>query len=387
LVDALEPYRSMDVENCHADMMRRERESQKLEKEWEVVSAQIESVQTQIDHMVTHDFDPECGFCIQNNQKTVQTVDKLQKMIVEQKERRETIHPQVQELRELMENYADVVEDYGTFVTTDKELAEVNRQLLSGKAKISECKNRVITKRAKLKEVDLNIRKYYQSIDIIEKNAEIDGKIGDLEQLRSELEGTIKLCETKLRDLHGKLQVEKAHKAKILKQITDMEDLEQTVIAYQYYIEAVKRDGVPYELISKVIPSIESEVNHILSQITDFTVELDVDGKNINGRISYGDDRSWPLEMSSGMERFISSLAIRAALITVSNLPKPNFLIIDEGLSVLSSENLMSMTQLFSILKSQFDFIITISHLEAVRDMVENLMEIQIDNGYSKINY
>ncbi|KKL05352.1 hypothetical protein LCGC14_2606860, partial [marine sediment metagenome] len=32
-------------------------------------------------------------------------------------------------------------------------------------------------------------------------------------------------------------------------------------------------------------------------------------------------------------------------------------------------------------------FIIIISHLEAVRDMVDSLMEIQLDDGFSKINY
>ncbi len=166
-----------------------------------------------------------------------------------------------------------------------------------------------------------------------------------------------------------------------------MENLEETIHAYEYYIDAVKRDGVPYELIGKIIPSIESEVNNILSQITDFTVALELDGKNINGRICYSDDRQWSLELSSGMERFISSLAIRVALITVSNLPKPNFLIIDEGLGTLSIDNLMSMHMLFSILRNQFDFLVIISHLEAVRDMVDSLMEIRMDNGYSQINY
>ena len=42
--------------------------------------------------------------------------------------------------------------------------------------------------------------------------------------------------------------------------------------------------------------------------------------------IEYG-----PLELSSGMERFISSLAIRVGLMNVSNLPRTNFLAIDEG--------------------------------------------------------
>ena len=39
----------------------------------------------------------------------------------------------------------------------------------------------------------------------------------------------------------------------------------------------------------------------------------------------------------------------------------------------------MSMNMLFSILKNQFDFLIIISHLDVVRDMVDSLMEIQLD--------
>jgi DNA repair exonuclease SbcCD ATPase subunit len=166
-----------------------------------------------------------------------------------------------------------------------------------------------------------------------------------------------------------------------------MEDLEQQVQAYTFYVEAVKRNGIPYELISKVLPSIQAEINNILSQIAEFTIVLEVDGKNINGKMVYSDNKYWPLEMASGMERFISSLAIRVALITISNLPKPNFLIIDEGIGTLSAENLPNMHTLFSILKNQFDFIIIISHLEAVRDMVDSLMEISLDDGFSRINY
>ena len=387
LAETMQSYTDMDIGNHYEDMMHNERELQKLENELMVVVSRMESAQAQVDHMITHEFDPACEFCVRNNQKMVQTTNQLKISLDEQTHRKSALEPQVLDIRSLMANYDDVVEDYNESVVTNRELFDIDRQLLSTKAQISDAKSRITSKKAKLKDVEANIKKYYKSVDIIEKNAEIDEKIGELEQTQRELEDEIKLRETKLRGLHGKLQVEKAHKTKILKQIADMEDLEQTINAYQYYVEAVKRNGVPYELISKVIPSIESEVNNILSQIADFTIGLEVDGKNINGRISYGDDRHWPLEMSSGMERFISSLAIRVALITVSNLPKPNFLIIDEGLGVLSSENLMSMHQLFSILKNQFDFIIIVSHLEAVRDMVDSLMEIKMDNGYSKINY
>ena len=45
------------------------------------------------------------------------------------------------------------------------------------------------------------------------------------------------------------------------------------------------------------------------------------------------------------------------------------------------------MQTMFQILKDQFEFILVISHLEAIRDMVDNLMEIEKVNGYSKIVY
>ena len=44
---------------------------------------------------------------------------------------------------------------------------------------------------------------------------------------------------------------------------------------------------------------------------------LEMDGKNVNCYIVYDDDNVWPLELSSGMERFISSLAMRVGLINV----------------------------------------------------------------------
>ena len=112
---------------------------------------------------------------------------------------------------------------------------------------------------------------------------------------------------------------------------------------------------------------------------------FNLDGKNINTYITYGDDKVWPLELTSGMEKFISSIAIRTALINISNLSRPNFLAIDEGLGNLDSENLNSMFMLFEYLKSQFEFLMVISHLDSVRDVVDSLIDIKKDSGFSKV--
>ena len=140
-------------------------------------------------------------------------------------------------------------------------------------------------------------------------------------------------------------------------------------------------------MISKTIPIIEEEVNDILAQMVEFKIMFELDGKNINTHIAYDDNRHWPLELTSGMEKFISSLAIRTALVNISNLPRPNFLAIDEGLGNLDSENLNSLFMLFTFLKSQFDFLMIISHLDSVRDVVDNLIDINKNGNFSKISY
>jgi DNA repair exonuclease SbcCD ATPase subunit len=87
------------------------------------------------------------------------------------------------------------------------------------------------------------------------------------------------------------------------------------------------------------------------------------------------------------MERFISGLAIRIALINVCNLPRPNFLVIDEGFGTLDNENLQSLYMLFAYLKTQFEFVMIISHIDSMRDAVDTIVEIKKVNGFSNVKY
>ena len=135
------------------------------------------------------------------------------------------------------------------------------------------------------------------------------------------------------------------------------------------------------------MPTIEGEVNNILAQLVDFQMIFEMDGKNINNYIVYNDDNVWSLELSSGMERFISSLAIRVGLINVTNLPRSNFLAIDEGFGTMDSDNINSVYQLFQYLKTQFQFTLIVSHIDSMRDTVDTLLEIKKDSDFSNINF
>ena len=186
---------------------------------------------------------------------------------------------------------------------------------------------------------------------------------------------------------HGEIEVAKTKKKTALEQLDTYKRLETEYKAYEYYLQSVKRDGVPYELIKKALPNIETEINNVLNQVVDFNMVLNTDGKNINGYIIYDEDNFWPLELTSGMERFISSLAIRVALINVSALPRPNFIAIDEGWGSLDRDHISSVTNLFEYFRTKFDFSIIISHVESMRDMVDNLIEVNKIENFSQIQH
>ena len=86
------------------------------------------------------------------------------------------------------------------------------------------------------------------------------------------------------------------------------------------------------------------------------------------------------------MEKFLSSIALRIALIKITNLPKPDFIAIDEGLGVLDSTNLNSMHTLFTNMKDTFRFSLVISHIDVVRDMVDDIITIDRKDEMSYIN-
>ncbi len=237
-----------------------------------------------------------------------------------------------------------------------------------------------------IEETEKKIEIYRKNSEQIRKNQEIRSQIKVLDYSLEEKNRKLNLCQDELTKIKTNVAVCENKIQTIKDSIERLQDLQDDYSAYEYYMEAVKRNGVPYELISSVLPVLENEVNSILSQIVEFNLKFEVDGKNINTFIDYESGR-WPLEMTSGMEKFVSSLAIRTSLIGISNLPRPNFLAIDEGFGNLDSDNLNSMFMLFDYLKSTFDFILIISHLDSMRDIMDTLISINKVNSFSKVTH
>jgi DNA repair exonuclease SbcCD ATPase subunit len=277
-------------------------------------------------------------------------------------------------------NYVDYQETTSALekITTSINQAKQEKQLLNEK------QNNYLNQ---LNFNEEKIQKYYEQEQDIVYNSNIEKEIQTTEDNLSDTNYKLDKVNREINSVFAEIKVLDTKRKNILDNIDKVADLEKKYEAYEYYLDAVKRDGVPYELITKALPTIEGEVNNILSQLVDFQMIFEMDGKNINNYIVYDQDNIWPLELSSGMERFISSLAIRVGLINVSNLPRSNFLAIDEGWGTMDSDNLNSVYNLFQYLKSQFQFTLIVSHIDSMRDAVDTLLEVKKEKGFSNIIY
>ena len=359
----------------------------KLNNDLKLKQLKIQHAEKMVSKLDKHEWDENCDFCMANPwlHETKQVADLLPKLkdeendIIKSLEYSNTVKEGLElfKPKEKLKSLADIKHSLG--INNGTLIAQVH-QLEKHKWDIESIQNNIRDKKKQL-------TKSQKQKDNIEFNKNKNVEIQEIRDEISTVNFELLELESKLLSLSGKLKMAEKSKQDAQNGIDRLIDLEQQYQGYEYYQKAVQRNGVPYHLITKALPQIESEINNILNQIVEFTIVLHTDGKNINAHIVYDDDNFWPLELTSGMEKFISSLAIRTSLINISNLPRPNFLAIDEGFGVLDSDNLNSMYSLFDYLKSQFGFVLCISHIDAMRDIMDKLIEIKKANGYSEIRY
>ena len=139
----------------------------------------------------------------------------------------------------------------------------------------------------------------------------------------------------------------------------------------------MSKNGIPRQIIRSQLPLINTEIAKILQGVSGFTVELEscADSSTMDIFIDYGDSRRI-IELASGMEKMMASLAIRVALINISTLPKSHMLIVDEGFGSLDETNLEACGKLLQSLKKWFKNILVISHIDAIKDIVDNNIDI-----------
>lgn len=144
---------------------------------------------------------------------------------------------------------------------------------------------------------------------------------------------------------------------------------------YDLFMTAISKKGIPSMLIRYCLPKINKEIKDILHDVVNFNIEIIEEENSLNVYIDYGESKRI-IECGSGMEKMIASIAVRVALINVSNLSKSDMFIIDEGFGSLDDSNVESCSRLLQSLKKFFKTILIISHVDTIKEIVDKNIEV-----------
>lgn len=170
------------------------------------------------------------------------------------------------------------------------------------------------------------------------------------------------------------------------KQAVELEELRKQYSAYDLFLTCMHPNGISYEIIKSKLPEINQEIAKILANIVEFSIYLENDDDKLDIMIKHPKYEARPLEMGSGAEKTLASTAIRLALLNVTTLPKGNIIIFDEPGTALDAENIEGFTKMLNIVKQYFDVVLVISHLDALKDTIDNQIIIENKNGYAYVN-
>ena len=231
-----------------------------------------------------------------------------------------------------------------------------------------------------------DIKKYNLNIKAIEFNEKMDIEISMVKtnisvQEFSKDDTTLKIERVKNDIISNQKDIET--KVKIIETIKKEDEVEKI---FKVYIELVGKKGISKLVLRSVLPIINSEVQRLLEDVTDFEVEIFIDDKNDVQFLLNKDDISKRLKSGSGLEKTAASLALRAVLGKVSTLPMPNFITFDEVLGKVAPENLDKLKLLFEKIKDMYEIVFFITHNDIVKDWADNVVTVVKNDNISKIS-
>ncbi len=149
--------------------------------------------------------------------------------------------------------------------------------------------------------------------------------------------------------------------------------------------ESLNKDGLPLQILRNYLVPITEEINGIIRPFISRKICLRVEEDELilDSFPNEGADKS--VFMHGGMESFILDIAFKITLSNFAKLPKCNILFLDEGISAFDGERLANIDILFSFIQNYFPKTVLITHLDSVKENIQEKIMISKENGLSKI--
>lgn len=277
------------------------------------------------------------------------------------------------------------------------EYVEKFQQLVEKKTKTSEqmTKNQLSVDKSDgdhfkettiLEKLDLKLKEYEDNKEAIENLEELLSARKLLESSLGGLKRECEKCKSETNSLFREVGSVEQQIKNLRENKHELDTLRTEFAAYELFMRCFHTDGISYNVIKNRLPVINDEVAKILTGIVDFEVFIMNEGSKLNIFIKHSKYEPRPLEMGSGAEKTIASMAIRLALLSVSNLPKPDIFILDEPGTALDEDNMEGFVRIIDMVKSYFKTVILISHLDTLKDAVDTQIVIDKKDGFAHVS-
>lgn len=267
-------------------------------------------------------------------------------------------------------------------IEVKKENYKTKNQL---ELKISALETKIVNLRLELKETKEIIKKFNDNKEAIKTNSDIDAKINTLKEtvktedniknrLNSEIVSLEKDTETNKKNI--------TEKESIIVKINNEEKIEKD---WKLYLRLIGKDGISKIVLRNTLPIINAQMDNLLNDVADFTVEVIMNDKNEVDFIMERDGAKCKLNAASGFERTVASLALRVVLGNMSMLSRPPFILLDEILGGVAKENYDAVKKLYDKIIPYFSFVLHITHLNDILDWHSQVITIKKENNISSI--
>lgn len=267
-------------------------------------------------------------------------------------------------------------------IEVKKENYKTKNQL---ELKISALETKIVNLRLELKETKEIIKKFNDNKEAIKTNSDIDAKINTLKEtvktedniknrLNSEIVSLEKDTETNEKNI--------TEKESIIVKINNEEKIEKD---WKLYLRLIGKDGISKIVLRNTLPIINAQMDNLLNDVADFTVEVIMNDKNEVDFIMERDGAKCKLNAASGFERTVASLALRVVLGNMSMLSRPPFILLDEILGGVAKENYDAVKKLYDKIIPYFNFVLHITHLNDILDWHSQVITIKKENNISSI--
>jgi exonuclease SbcC len=262
---------------------------------------------------------------------------------------------------------------------------EAERIVLKTDLEKGKWENSALSAQNELQRINILIDDYNKNKSLIENKETFTLQLTNVAKEIAKKQKSIDKCRTELQSLHrdnGSL----TQQAQTLQEKKEwLHNLQNDITAFDLLMKCMHPNGIAYDIIKKKLPIINDEMSRILANVVDFEIFFEAEEKRLNIFIKHPKYDRRPIEMGSGAEKTLAAMAIRLALLSVSSLPKSNIFILDEPGTALDAENMDGFISILELIKTYFKTVILISHLDHLKDCVDQQITIDKKEGFAHI--